>query len=140
VTELPNSLIADIALIISDWYTHTQIDIMFARLGAPGDPPAVNKMLKVQTWLQRANDDPTCDAVTVLGGVLEELMDRELTHVTPDYLDSKRAEVVRALGRHGLSYQRGGVILGASLSTPSRSVEDFIRTRNLNELHPLRKV
>ncbi len=45
-----------------------------------------------------------------------------------------RDDVVRTLGRHGLSYRTGGIILGATLSTPSRSVEDLIRQRNLGEL------
>lgn len=132
--DLPNALIADIASIIGAWHSHTEIDIMFTRLGAPGDPPVGNKVIKVQTWLRRANEDPTFDAVPLLGGVLEELMDREVMAYNKELVEGKRAEVARALARHGLSYQRGGIILGATLSTPSRSVEDIIRKKNLSEL------
>ena len=132
--SLPNALIADIASIIGEWHSHTEIDIMFTRLGAPGDPPVGNKIIKVQTWLRRANGKPRFDAVPLLGGVLEELMDREVTAYNQEFVERKRTEVVRALARHGLSYQRGGVILGATLSTPSRSVEDLIRKKNLSEL------
>ncbi len=74
---LPNPLLADIASIIGDFHTHAQIDIMFARLGAPGEPPGGNKVVKVHEWLRRANEDPTCDVVAILGGVLEDLMERE---------------------------------------------------------------
>jgi abortive infection Abi-like protein len=133
MSDLPNALIADIASVIGDFHTHAEIDIMFTRLGAPGDPPLGNKVIKVQTWLRRANEDPTFDAVPLLGGVLEELMDREVTY-NQEHVERKRADIVRALARHGLSYQRGGIILGATLSTPSRSVDDFIRQKNLPEL------
>jgi len=80
---LPNALIADIASIVGGYYSHTEIDIMFTRLGAPGDPPTGNRVIKVQTWLGRANENPDADPVPLLGGVLEELMDRELTSENP---------------------------------------------------------
>jgi len=133
VANLPNALLADIASIIGGRHTHAEIDIMFARLGAPGEPPMGNKVVKVHTWLRRADEDPTCDAVALLGGVLEELMDREM-HFNTENVERLRSDVRRALARHGLSYKQGGVILGATLSTPSRSVEDLIRQRNLGEL------
>jgi hypothetical protein len=128
-------LIADIASIIGGWHTHAEIDIMFQRLGAPGEPPEGSKVIKVQRWLRRANEDPDCDEVALLGGVLEELMDRQ---VYPKY-DSEhtarvRDQVTGALGRHGLAYRHGGIIIGATLSTPSRSVDDMIRQRNLTAL------
>jgi hypothetical protein len=131
VFSLPSALIADIASIIGDWHTHNQIDIMFTRLGAPGEPPPASKVIKVQTWLHRANEDATFDVVSLLGGILEELMDREVMAVDAELVERKRGQVNRALARHGLSYQRGGIILGATLSTPSRSVEDLIRQKNL---------
>jgi hypothetical protein len=134
VPSLPNALIADVASIIGSWHTHNEIDIIFTRLGAPGEPPVGNKVIKVQTWLRRANEDQTCDVVALIGGVLEEVMDRGWTNYNQEVVEGKRAEVVRALARHGLTYQRSGIVLGATLSTPSRSVEDFIREKNLAEL------
>ncbi len=106
---------------------------MFTRLGAPGEPPTGNKVVKVHEWLRRAVENPACDAVAILGGALELLMDREV-NPDRDYVERLRSNVRRALARHGLSYQQGGTILGATLSTPSRSVEDLIRQRNLGEL------
>jgi hypothetical protein len=135
VGKLSNALISDIASIIAGSHTHTEIDILFTRLGAPGDPPLGNKVLKTQAWLWAANEDPNFDVVALLGGLLEELMDREIRNdIVAERVDQVRDNVRRALTKHGLSYRQGGVILGASLSTPSRSVEDLIRQRNLGEI------
>src|SRR5438445_844124 len=112
--SLPNALIADIASIIGNWHTHNEIDNIFTRLGAPGEPPPGNKVIKVQTWLRQINDDPARDAFAFLGGVVEELMDREVMFDRKDLVEQRRADVVRALARHGLSYQRGGIILGGN--------------------------
>jgi hypothetical protein len=134
VADLPNALLADIAQIIDRFHTRTQIENMFIRLGAPGEPPTGNKMTMGYEWLRRANGDPACDAVALLGGLLEQLMDGEVYPDT-DRVEGLRADVRRSLAKHGLSYQRGGMILGATLTTPSRSVEDLIRQGNLPELH-----
>jgi hypothetical protein len=133
MTNLSNALIADMAAIIGEHHTHVKIDIMFGGLGLPVDGFVGNKVLKVQELLQRANRDPAFDAVSVLGRVLEEFMDREVL-VDRERTEGARADVVRALARHGLSYRHGGTIIGATLSTPSRSLEDRIRERNLGEL------
>jgi len=106
---------------------------MFGGLGLPADGFVGNKVLKVQALLQRANRDPAFDAVSVLGRVLEEFMDREVLG-DRKRTEDVRADMVRALARHGLSYRLGGTIVGATLSTPSRSLEDRIRERNLGEL------
>jgi len=50
------------------------------------------------------------------------------------YITGIRQDVTRALEGAGLSYQRGGTILGAALSTPSRSLEELIRGQNLDEI------
>ncbi len=136
VPRVPNALIADLAGILADHHTHAELNMIFTRAGAPGDPPPGTKVVKVQEWLRATNDDPRCDPYAVLGGVLEELMDRDL----PTYEESRalwttrRDRVRRGLARHGLSYSFGGTILGATLSAPSRSLDDMIRQRDLPAL------
>src|SRR5215831_6516553 len=105
--NLPNALLADIASVLGDSHSHSQIDNMFIRLGAPGEPPGGNKVDKTYEWLRRATGDPDCDEVRLLGGVLEELMDRE-TYYNTEVVEERRAKVRRALAKHGLSYQQGG--------------------------------
>jgi hypothetical protein len=132
MTTLPNALIFDVAAILASRHTNMQLDALFARLRATDDLPQGNKVLRVRAWLFQANQDPTCDAVALLGGALEELMDREIAN--REDIQQLRADAVRALARHGLSYRQGGIILGATLSTPTRSVDELIRQRNLPEL------
>jgi hypothetical protein len=43
--RLPSPLIADVAAVLCDYHTHAQIDNIFKRSGAPGAPPAGNKLL-----------------------------------------------------------------------------------------------
>ena len=132
--KLSNALIADIAAIIGEFYTHAQINSSFVRSGAPGEPPEGSKIVKTTAWLRRANEDPGCDEIAVLGGVLEELMDREFPLWNQEHIAKMRSHVTSGLGRHGLSYRKGGSIWGATLSTPSRSLEDLIRGRQLAEV------
>ncbi len=132
--RLSNALIADIAATIGNFHTHTQINNIFTRAGAPGEPPQGSKIAKTEAWLRLANEDPTCDEIALLGRVLEELMDRDFPGGNREYIDKFRADVVRALGSESLSYRRGGAILGATLATPSRSLEDLIRGQKLDEI------
>ena len=58
-------------------------------------------------------------------------MDRPQSRVTSD-LERLRERIREALAGSGLSYHSGGKILGgAGLMTPSRSLADFIRDRDL---------
>jgi hypothetical protein len=134
VGTLPNALIADIAFIIGSFYTHSEIDNLFMRRGAPGEIPPGSKLRKTEAWLMIANETPSFDMVSLVGGLLEDLMDREARGADRPKIERAQADVRRVLARHALSYQRGGIILGATLSTPSRSLEDLIRQGNLGEL------
>lgn len=132
--RLSSPLIADIAAIIGNFHSHNQINNIFTRAGAPGVPPEGTKTVKIEAWLRHANEDPGCDEIAVLGRALEDLMDRDFPGGNQEYIEGFRANVARALGRQGLSYRPGGTILGATLSTPSRSLDDLIRGRNLDEI------
>jgi hypothetical protein len=44
---------------------------------------------------------------------------------------AKIAQIARAFGREALSYQRGGYILGAALTGPSRSLADRLRSEGI---------
>lgn len=135
MVRLPAPLIADVAASVSDFYTHSQINNVFRRNGAPGDPPLGNKVDKITIWLERADADGSVDVHALLGGVLHEFMERELP---PEGWGSATVEkcerVTRALAKHGLSYGAGGRIFGGTVSLPTKSLDALIRERNLPEI------
>src|SRR5438045_1578155 len=133
--RLPIPLIADVAASISGFYTHSQINNIFKRHGAPGDPPETSKLDKITIWLERADADPNVDVHALLGGVLHEFMERESVHGGyGNNIPQERERVTRALAKHGLFYGVGGRIFGGTVSIPAKSLEALIRERNLPEI------
>jgi hypothetical protein len=126
-SRIPTPLIAEVADVLAQRYSHTELNNRFARAGAPGDRPLGNKIDKSTEWLERANADPDSDAFTVLGRMLQELMDLDYN----DMWATHRERVTRVLGVYGFSYQKGGLILGATLSAPTRSLDDLLRKRDI---------
>src|SRR5262245_57760202 len=99
---------------------------MFA--GFPGDAPEGNKIEKCRNWLRRANAEGA-DPLSMFGALIAEFMDAENTAwgTSSDGVDA-RDRIRTMLGSEGLSYSRGGHIHGASLSAPSRSLAERIKT------------
>lgn len=124
--KIPPSIIGTVTPILGNAYTHSRLDSMFMAAGFPGDPPPGNKSDKVRGWLVRANKECQ-DPLGMLGQLIAEHMDTD-----PDamYLEQHggdpREKILAALAKEGLSYQRGGAIMGATLSAPSRSLAERI--------------
>lgn len=100
--------------------------------GFSGDPPEGNKIEKCRQWLRRANtvDD---DALKMFGSLIAEFMDGD---PLPWLIEQNkgvdpRERISAALGKEGLSYRRGGYIHGASLTGPSRSLAERIKSEGL---------
>lgn len=98
------------------YYSHRRLNHLFVEKGAPGEPPEGNCEDKCIEWLKRASGDNSVDAFSVLGGVLEELMevDRPPLGKSEKTLEQYRQRVRDVLGRFSLSYHTGGRILSAS--------------------------
>jgi hypothetical protein len=92
------------------YFNHNAIDHLFVVCGAPGEPPEGSCVNKSTAWLKRASDDPQSNALEVLGGVLRGFMERESFHLSGEWWEKARADVVTILGRHGMSYQAGGTV------------------------------
>lgn len=124
--QIPPSIIGTVAPIIADAYTHSQLNNLFMAAGFPGEPPAGNKNDKVRGWFVVANKQSE-DPLRMLSEVLAEFMD---TDPHPAYIEQRggdpREKIHSALAKEGLSYQRGGHIMGSSLSAPSRSLAERI--------------
>lgn len=138
-TLIPAPVITACAEIMSQRETHASMDNLFMYAGAPGDPPEGSKWVKAQEWLRRINTDEKVQPLQVLGRLVESYMEEsppEASHFddfpplveTPD-----QQQIKKALTRYELQYIRGGSITG-SLGSPSRTLEDFIREKDISSL------
>lgn len=136
---IPSPVLAIVAEIASQRETHASMDSLFMYAGAPGDPPEGSKWVKAQEWLRRVNTDESVQPLQVLGrlieGYMEELPpegspfdDKPPPTQTPD-----QEKLTKILARYELQYVRGGSIVGA-LGTPSRTLEEFVRDRDIAAL------
>jgi hypothetical protein len=113
------------------------MDSLFMYAGAPGEPPGGSKPAKALEWLRRTNKDMSVVPLEVLGRLIEAYMDEDLEGKTDPWEVTRSEERQRLLGelqRARLQYSRGGIIRG-SLATPSASLEDWIRKRNIPSLN-----
>jgi hypothetical protein len=133
--QIPNPLIAEVSDALAWFHTHSQLGVVFQRSGAPGDPPQGNKIDKCSEWLRRINNDETVSSLAVLGGVLEEFLEKDSSsHPQGQELQQRQERVKQTLARFGLTYQRGGQILGGNTATPTRTLQTIIRGRDLGGL------
>ena len=102
--------------------------------GFPGEVPPGNKSDKIRSWLVRANKE--CDdALSMFGQVMAEFMDSDLN---PAYIEAQgsdpRDKIRAVLATEGLSYQRGGFILGPGLTGPSKSLAERLKAGGIHTL------
>lgn len=137
--RIPPAVIGTIAPLLAQAYTHAELNSLFYAAGFEGDPPGSNKVHKCAEWMRNTNKDAPNDALERFGRLIAEFMDADLsvirpmdpdTTTNPDPRDSVRA----ALAREGLSYQRGGYILGGGLTGPSRSLGDRLKSQGVHAL------
>jgi Abortive infection C-terminus len=138
MAPIPPSVIGTAAPILADWYTHTQLNALFDSHGFPGDAPDGNKIEKCRLWLRHGNKELP-DALNNFGNLIAEMMDAEFV---PPYrpawdtsevkeVPDPRERLLAALAKEGLSYARGGYIHGASLTGPSKSLRERLKTNGM---------
>ena len=129
--EIPASVIAAVSDVIADAESHATLENLFHHADAPGDPPQGNKVAKAQEWPRRTNKDASVDPLAVLGKLIEGYMEADVDEEPfAQYRRPRKEKIERALARNQLLYVRGGHVT-ASLASPSRSLEDLIRGRDL---------
>lgn len=136
MNELPRA----VATIAGDvlggyYYSHSAIESLFYECGASGDPPLGNCQDKITRWLLRQAEEDKTKSLQILGKVLEEFMDSDLTRNLYEGKAQEQDRVVRILKQYGLEYCTGGRIFGTSVSQPSKSLDEILRERNLPELN-----
>jgi hypothetical protein len=76
VQRIPSPVAVVVGRVLgAHYYSHRHLNNLFVEKGAPGDPPEGNCEDKCTNWLKRSSLDPTLDAFSILGGVLEEFME-----------------------------------------------------------------
>lgn len=112
--------------------THATLDSLFTYAGASGEPPTGSKPAKALEWLRITNKDETTEPLKVLGKIIENYMEALLD--PKDQWDKEkiqdREKISKTLAQSELQYNKGGQILGL-LGTPSKTLEDYIRDRDI---------
>lgn len=143
--KLSSAVIAVVSEALADRYTHTELNSLFETAGAPGEPPPGNKIEKCKAWFRAANKaaipdsflDETSDEIDVirlLGAVLEEYMDVPISDdaFNRESREKHRERINNQVAAGGLRYARGGKVYGASLSAPTKSLDEKLRSRALS--------
>lgn len=138
--KIPNSVVGAVASVIADhYYSHSKLDTLFMESGAPGEAPEGNCEKKCSNWLKRCNDDPTIDALEVLGAVIQEYMDQEPpSSLVGGTLTSKVVEgqtrIHNALSKNQLAYRTNGYVTKAGSTPISKTLEDYLRSGDFSSI------
>lgn len=130
--QIPTPLVAVIADVFSNHYTHTQIDSRFLSAGFPSNPPEGNKQQKCLRWLLQANQQMH-DPLATVGKLIEELMEVVPAHGlgSTDPAVEYRSRVQSQLAALGLSYHVGGHILQLGSTVAARTLQQIVHDRDL---------
>jgi Abortive infection C-terminus len=130
-TPLPVPVCSIVGNVLGSFiYSHSRIERLFYEAGALGEVPEGNCVQKCNTWLKRMHTEVP-DPAAVLGKILEEFMEVE-SSFKPEDQDAGRQKIVEVLGRFGFSYQTGGFILGAAIASPTKSLKQVLKERDLS--------
>ena len=126
-TNIPNSVIGAVASVVAAYYySHSNLNSLFLESGAPGDAPPGNCETKCASWLKRCNEDPSVDALTVLGQVIQRFMDQEPSEWRPEIADGQK-RIRESLSKNQLTYQVNGYITLAGASLAAKTLADYLK-------------
>lgn len=128
---IPSSAIGAVASVISQYYfSHSNIDALLMEGGAPGDPPQGNLENKCIQWLKRCNEDPSVDALEVLGKVIQRFMELEPVNWRP-IIAKGQQRIQEVLAKNQLAYQLNGHITLVGASLAAKTLADYLRSGDL---------
>lgn len=128
--------------------SHDRLNTLFRDAGAPGDPPQLSHLTKWKEWLLRASRDPTVDAHSVLGKILEEFMEVEpaddqvgsISWSGKDFLSAKalwlakKERVESVLQKYGLRYVRSGRIVDTGVGPAAEDLAQALKQHDFDTL------
>lgn len=113
------------------YYSHRRIESLCRDCGFSGEPPLGNCVDKLTSWINREAAAAPDLVLKKVGQLLCEFMDSD----SEDYRHTEgRKRIENTLAKEGLTYYRGGHILGSTVSTPSHSLDDLMRKRSIPEI------
>jgi hypothetical protein len=141
--KIPSPVIGLLGEIFSEYYTHAEIDRLFAYANAPEENPGGNKVQKTVDWLHHTNKQSP-SPLEVFGSLLEGILESPgwdpsnsngwLHGEEPESsikLRNRQERIRKMLARSGLSYSVGGYI-GIATATPTASLGDMVLQRGLS--------
>ncbi|MGV0981015.1 MAG: abortive infection family protein [Polynucleobacter sp.] len=143
--NIPSALISVVAELVAHAETHASLENLLLYADASGEPPAGNKMAKVQAWLMETNKvhaKPLDVVARIVSGYIEDPdMDANFNPIVPQVNSeffTKKRELVRKveliLTRSNLRYMQGGFIASGDLA-PSKRLDELIRDRDVPSIH-----
>ena len=107
--------------------------------GAPGEAPDGNCKTKCANWLKRCNEDPSVNALEVLGLVIQAYMDEEPTPsifggVTPDPHEEGKNRINNALAKNQLVYRTNGYVTQSGSTPISKTLEDYLKSGDFSSI------
>ena len=137
--KIPIPVIAVVADVVSNRFTHSRIANFADAAGIINNYGdfAGNKLEVVRFWMKCANDDP--EPLAKLGIFIVELMEVDYEGFRQEEaqasLEKDRGRVRESLAKHGLTYLKDGKIVVTGVQAVSKTVETFIKTRDLSGVH-----
>jgi hypothetical protein len=113
----------------SYYYSHRVLEKLFYQAGAIGQVPEGSCVGKCQSWLRRMQTE-VADPTAVLGKVIEDFMEVDRPFQR-DVQESGRKRIIEVLGRFGLTYHQGGIVLGEAHALPTKSLQKVLQDRDL---------
>ena len=130
--KIPTPVIGVVGEVLGNrYYSHTRLNTLFMEHGAPGEPPPGNCVWKCTEWLKRCNTDPTVDALSVLGAVIEDVMEFEIPESMPEWREG-RDRIANVLTRCGLSYLPGARVVALGTAPSAKTLRDNLKSLGKN--------
>ena len=132
--RIPNSVIGAVSSVIAaHYYSHSTLNTLFMESGAPGDVPPGNCETKCASWFKQCNEDPSVDALAVLGQVIQKFMDQQVSDWRPEIEDGQR-RIRESLAKNQLTYQTNGYVTLAGASIATKTLADYLKAGDYSSI------
>ena len=123
--NIPDSIIAVVSTVLSNRYSHSELDTLFERHDIPRPIDfGSNKQTKAKAWIAQINKTNGIDRWEVLGEIVAAVIERNNPTIDKDQAELEIKDIVASLAKKGLTYLKGGVITRQILSDSSHPITE----------------